>query len=360
MLLILSVTLTSMISLLHVQPAAAAPKQKATPDMSVEDVVAKVNDAVVTVINMQYLTVPGQKDEQLQATSAGSGFFIDKDGYLVTNWHVTDGGDEFAVIFADGGIADADLVGDDPRDDLAVLKIAAKDVRATVSFGDSDTLNPGQTVVAIGSPLGAFTNTVTAGVVSALGRNEFAQSINPNCQNYGNFIQHTATINHGNSGGPLFNLQGEVIGVNTYGIWTEPDGTPVQGMFFSVPSNLTKQVAQEIIATGTLATPYIGADFVQITDAIAAAYDLPVADGMYISNVPAGTPAEDAGLERGDIVTEIDGKQIAYENTLPLILLDYEPGDEVDLTIYRDDEKIIVPFTFGTTPDDVAHACSVD
>jgi 2-alkenal reductase len=333
-------------------------------DMTVEQLVEKVGGAVVTVINMTQVADSTGTQSSFQAASSGTGFIIDKDGHIVTNWHVVYGGDAFLAILADGTQVEAELVGSDPRDDLAMVKIDPADVPATVAFGDSDALKPGAPVVAIGSPLGAFTNTVTDGIVSGLGRNEFAESGNLlQCQNYTNLIQHTAPINHGNSGGPLFNMKGEVIGVNTLGLPTY-NGEPVQGLFFAVPSNLVKDVATQLIDTGKIAAPFIGASMVPITPDLNAQYQIGVDQGSLVYSIQRNSAADKAGLEEGDVILAIDDHQITPNMSLSQILLDYKPGDTVTLTILRLDrndtwQQDTMKLTFGETPQQLFEQCAL-
>ena len=352
---IAAMAISSFTGLLPVESAlAAAPSSRKTQpreEMRVEDVVKQVGDAVVTVLNFKL--PPGASEPQFYGS--GTGFIIDEDGHIVTNWHVTTGGDRYAVVLADGTLIEAEMIGEDPRDDLAVIKIDPGDIPAIVPFGDSDALNPGQTIIVIGSPLG-LSNTVSTGVVSSIGRTELSSQINPDCQNYANVLQHTAAQNPGNSGGPLFNLWGEVVGVNTLGI-DIINGQPIQGISFSIPSNLVSRIADQIIETGTIEAPYIGADFVALNPAISAAYGLPVDYGMYVRSIDDDTPAADAGMEAKDILVAIDGQEIGPARSLPLILFDYEPEDDVELTIIRDGKKRTLDLTLGQTPEEVLASC---
>lgn len=362
-----SVTFTflvvAMASLLPISQTVTAAQSATTADTDVVSVVDDVANAVVTVLNLQQLNDPGQDSAtSLQANSSGTGFIIDKEGHIVTNWHVVTGGDAFEVILADGSKAPAKLIGSDPRDDLAVVQIDASKVPDFVSLGDSSTLKPGQSIIAIGSPLGAFTNTVTDGIISGLGRNEFSSSGNADCQNYSNLIQHTAPINHGNSGGPLFNLKGEVVGVNTIGLTTVGSDV-VQGLFFAVPSDIVVQAVQELIATGTIAAPFIGADLITLDPSLNAAYDLGTDSGMYVNDVQRSSPAADAGLRPDDIILSVDGKEITQANTWALMLYDFKPGDTVDLVVQRiQNNKWVqgkLTITFGQTPQEVFAACQL-
>jgi len=344
-------------------PVAASGSQEiarsvqAQEDLSVEDLVAQVLPAVVTVYNLTtFESALGQ--EEVVPQGSGTGFVISDEGHVITNWHVVTGGQEFAVMFNDGEIVKAELVGVDARDDLAMVRIDPSEVKATVPLGDSDALRQGQTVVAIGSPLGAFTNTVTAGVVSALGRDDFGQ-LESNCQNYSDLIQHDAAINPGNSGGPLFNLQGEVVGVNTLGLPVGQDGTPLQGLFFAVPSNQVEIIAQQLIEDGRISAPYIGIESQVIDPATARANNFDQPGAIYVVSVTDDSPAEDAGIEADDIILAVDGRPITMDDSLPQILLDYEPGDQVELTILRGNDEITVDLEFGNIPDEVLAACEV-
>lgn len=326
--------------------------------MTPVEVVDQVAPAVVTVINEQ--TVSTQFGQQeTQQVGAGTGFIIDEEGHIVTNWHVVTGGTSFSVILSDGTEVDAELIGEDPRDDLAVVKIDPSAVPATVPLGDSSALRPGQSVLAIGSPLGAFGNTVTAGIVSALDRDQLGQGQTSICQNYSDLIQHDAAINQGNSGGPLFNLQGEVVGVNTLGIPQSPGGVPVQGLFFAVPSNTVSTVAEQLINQGFISAPYLGVTMWSLNPQIAAVNNLPVENGVILTGLEPGGPAEQAGLQSDDIILAINGEEITPINTLATHLLDYQPGDTVDLTVLRGGEEISIQLTFGEAPQELFEQCTL-
>jgi 2-alkenal reductase len=307
-------------------------------------VVQDVGPAVVTVINEQTVQSFGAPTAELQPAGAGTGFIIDTDGHIVTNWHVVDGGEQFLVIFADGTSTDAELIGSDPISDLAVVQVKG-DVPATVSFGDSSALLPGQPVLAIGSPLGTFSNTVTEGIVSAVGRN-FPQAGNQGPQVYTNLIQHDAAINAGNSGGPLLNMQGEVIGVNTLGIPSE-NGQPVQGLFFAIPSNEVKEITSELIENGKVVYPFVGVSYLPITPTAAAQAGLDVDYGIYVAEVEPGSPADDAGIKADDVILEIGGTKIDATNTFPVLLFQHKPGDEVEMVIHRNGKDSTVTVTLG-------------
>lgn len=331
--------------------ASASSAQEMTP----VELVKKVGPAVVTVINLQTAGNGLLGGGQAQPAGAGTGFFIDEKGDIVTNWHVVSGGDSFQVIYADGTQHKATLVGQDPRSDLAVVHVSDK-VPATVPLGNSDALQVGQPVLAIGSPLGQFTNTVTEGIVSALGRNNLAQ--NGACQQYQNLIQHDAAINPGNSGGPLFDLEGQVVGVNTLGIPVE-NGTPVQGLFFAIPSNTVKQIVSQIIENGHVAYPYMGVSIVQLDPQLSAQNDIPVDYGAYVTDVTSGGPADKAGVQTDDIILSIDGTKVTPDHTVSDILFGHKPGDTIKLQIQRGNDTTTVNLKLGELPQSVLQQCSV-
>jgi len=268
----------------------------------------------------------------------GTGFIIDGSGNIVTNEHVVHGGTGFQVILSDGRKRDATLVGSDPFSDLAVVRMD-EPPPSTVTFGDSDSLRQGQPVLAIGSPLGELTGTVTSGVISALNR-DFPTSAGTTGGEgiYTDLIQHDAAINPGNSGGPLFDLAGRVIGVNTLGI-PQSGVTPVQGLFFAIPANHVADIASQLIQNGHVAYPYIGIEFQLISPDLAAQNDLPVDHGAYVLATVQGGPAEQAGIQQGDIILSIGDQQIQGQTTFTEALFAQSPGDTITVTVLRDNEE---------------------
>jgi 2-alkenal reductase len=313
---------------------------------SLADMVEQVNPAVVTVINKQ--TFGGFYDQsgEPQTAGTGTGFFISKDGYLVTNNHVVEGSEELSVIFADGTQVDATLVGTDPLTDLAVIKVDG-DIPGYVELGDSSALRPGDHVIAIGSPLGAYTNTVTEGIVSGIGRRVQGTSAAVD-----NLIQHDAAINPGNSGGPLFTLDGKVVGVNTLVVRQSGNGIPAEGLGFAIPSDTVAQVSQAIITNGQVERPYLGITFLPLSPTASATLGLDVDYGALIQEIQPG-PASDAGLQVDDVITHIDGIAIDEDNTLTDLLFQHKPGDTVELTVHRSStsETLTVDVTLGTRPE---------
>ena len=231
--------------------------------------------------------------------SLGSGFVIDTDGHIVTNNHVIDGADLIEVTFQNGYTFEADLIGRDPATDIAVLKIKAPDGQPFVSFGDSDAIEVGEWVIAIGNPLG-YSGTVTAGIISARNRDI-------STGNYDDFIQTDVAINQGNSGGPLFNMDGEVIGVNTAII--SPTGYSI-GLSFSVPSDLAASVSTQLIEFGETRRGYLGVRTQKVSADLARAYGLRSAHGAIVRTVVDESPAAKAGLQKGDLIVRIGDRDI--------------------------------------------------
>ncbi|MGH2531406.1 MAG: S1C family serine protease [Thermomicrobiales bacterium] len=319
---------------------------EARGEMTAVEVVETVAPAVVTVINRQVFR-GADGAGIIQPIGSGTGFVIDDEGHIVTNAHVVAGGDDFEVIFANGDEFEAEPIGADPISDLAVIKVEGE-MPVTVALGDSDELKPGQPVLAIGSPLGSYTNTVTQGIVSALGRD---LSLQPS--QYTNLVQHDAAINPGNSGGPLFNLAGEVVGVNTLGIDELEDGRTAQGLFFAIPSNTVGEIAEQLIDDGEVIYPFFGVGYVSVTDLVAAQADLAVDYGVLVERVEPGAPADDAGIEAGDVILAINGEEIDRQQSFTEVLFAYEPGDTVEATIQRGDEQFTVDVTLGERPPDL-------
>jgi len=267
------------------------------------------------------------------ATAEGSGFEIDSNGDIVTNQHVVAGETSITVRFQDGSTAKATLVGTDPSTDIAVVKVnVASSKLHPLTFGDSSALQVGQAVAAIGSPFG-LPESLTSGIVSALGRTIEA----PNNYSISGAIQTDAAINHGNSGGPLLNSAGQVIGVNAQ---IESDGGGNEGVGFAIPSNAVKNVADTIISGGKVQHAYLG---VQIGDASSG-------QGAEISAVTSGTPADKAGLQAGDVVTQLDGTPVENADDLTAKINAHAPGDKVTLTIVRNGSTKTVDVTLGTRP----------
>jgi 2-alkenal reductase len=311
-------------------------------------VVQEIGPAVVSIINTE------QPEDSLfgtsQATSAGSGIIIDRNGYILTNYHVVAQEQTLRVTFANGTSTSATLVGGDPTNDIAVIKVDTK-VPAVASFGDSSTVQTGETVIAIGNALGNLQNTVTEGIVSGLNRN-LPNGNDPSGNSMlQNLIQTDAAINHGNSGGPLVDLEGQVIGINTAVVRSSgSDGSDpndqAQGLGFAIPSNTAKQVADRLIFKTP--SPYLGVNYLPVSAQIASAYGLPV--GAFVKSVLSNSPAAHAGLKNQDVITAVDGMAIDDQHDLKTALDSYHIGDRVRLTVYRGGQTITLSVTLGKRP----------
>ncbi len=310
-------------------------------EMTVPKVVDSVSDAVVEIIA-----------ESQQGGGTGSGFIIDKNANIITNNHVIEGARRITVILPGNKVARAQLVGRDPLTDIAVLRLQEKNL-PTVPLGDAEKLEVGETVVAIGSALGlAGGPTVTTGVVSALNRAEDEPGSAPNVRGprLYDLIQTDTAINPGNSGGPLLNLRGEVVGVNTLGQRATGAGVPVQGINFAVSINTARSVAQEIIEKGEVVYPYIGISGEFLYPQVAVTRGLPNIRGQLVVEVQPGTPAAEANLRQGDIITEINGKRIEDESTFNRLLRANDPGDTIRLGINRNGQEREVEITLAERP----------
>lgn len=312
---------------------------------AITDAVARVGPAVVTVVNYMQPQM-NFFGPATPATATGSGVIVAADGYIVTNNHVVADSDRLEVILADGTTLPARLVGVDPFADLAVLKVDGT-VPAVAEWGNSDELKPGETVIAIGSPLGDFKNTVTAGVVSAMGR-----SIETGTgYQMEDLIQTDAAINQGNSGGPLVNLAGQVVGINTLvvrGRWLS--STVAEGLGFAIPSSTARAVAEQIIAKGYVARPYLGIRWQTITPDLAARYRLGADHGVVVTEVLRGSPADQAGVQRGDILTAIAGASIGEDAPFINLLLRHKPGEKVSLEVVRGGETLHLEVILAERP----------
>jgi serine protease Do len=310
-------------------------------ETTITKAVAEVGPSVVTVVG----TIPGQMTffgPTGDQTVSGSGVFISQDGYILTNNHVVEGVKEVNIVLSDGRQQKATIVGTDLYADLAVLKTTGQ-VPAVATLGNSDTLKPGESVIAIGSPLGDFKNTVTAGVISATGR-----SIDTG-QGYQieGLIQTDAAINQGNSGGPLVNLAGQVIGINTLIIRSGNSGAIAEGLGFAIPANTARAVAEQIMQKGYFSRPYLGIRWQSISPDIAAAYNLPVKWGAYVTDVTANSPAGKAGLQSDDIIVQIGDIPVDETHSYINVLFQYKPGDPVTVVVLRNGQSLDLQVTLG-------------
>jgi serine protease Do len=266
-----------------------------------------------------------EQQREYKQRSLGSGFIIDKDGYIVTNNHVIAGADEIKVKLNSGKEYDAKIIGRDPSTDIALIKIKADSNYSVAVFGDSDALKVGQWVVAIGSPFG-LEHTVTAGIVSAKGR---VIGSGP----YDDFIQTDASINPGNSGGPLINMKGRVIGINTAII------AGGNGIGFAIPANMAKGVIKQLKKEGTVTRGWLGVGIQNISDEMAEYYGIKDKNGVLVSRVFPGDPADKAGIRTKDIITEINGKKIKTSRELTRIIAAFHVGQMVNISVLRDGKE---------------------
>jgi serine protease Do len=340
-------------------PALARP----APD-SFADLVSKLLPTVVNISTSQTLKAPpagtmpqlppGSPLEDLfknflgpnssrprHVTSLGSGFIIDASGYVVTNNHVIEDSDQITVSLQDGSSMPARVVGRDVKTDLALLKVTPKKPLPAAHFGDSDHARIGDWVVAIGDPFG-IGSTVTAGIVSARNRNI-------NAGDYDDFIQTDAPINRGNSGGPLFDTDGNVIGINSQ-IYT-PSGGSV-GIGFAIPSNLARQVVNQLRQFGAARRGWIGVRIQPVTPEIAEGLGLPTTQGALVAGVTGGGPAAKAGLINGDLITGFDGRPVIDDRSLPRIVADTPMGKTVNIDVLRKGRKQSLKITVQKLADD--------
>lgn len=331
---------------------------------AIADLVERVSPAVVTVLSTQearsgvrgmmpfpfpedspfgeffrrfgpeLMPMPPQGREMPRRSGVGSGFVIESDGYIVTNNHVVEGADTVTVRLADEREFEAEVLGTDPQTDLALLKIDAEGL-AELEFGDSDALRVGDDVIAVGNPFG-LGGTVTRGIISALGRDI-------NAGPYVDFIQTDASINRGNSGGPLLNLEGEVIGVNS-AIYS-PTGNWV-GVGFAIPSNTAAWVIEDLREDGTVERGWLGVAIQPVTEEIAEALGLDTTAGALVADVAADSPASGM-LETGDIILRFNGREVAASRDLPRIVAETPPGTEAEIEILRGNARETVTVELG-------------
>ena len=304
----------------------------------------KVSDAVVSVLNFSQTG-----KDSFQEVSEGSGVIYKKSGdaaYVVTNNHVINGAAQIQVMLHDGQKVTATLVGKDAMTDLAVLKIAADKVTTTAAFGDSNKIQVGQKVLAIGSPLGSqYASSVTEGIISA--KKRLVESSSEDGQNYGGstVIQTDAAINPGNSGGPLINFAGQVIGINSMKLSSSASGTSVEGMGFAIPSNQVVDIVNKLVKYGQVTRPAIGIGLVELSavtvDDQKSLLKIPdtVKGGVVVMSLTPNGPAAKAGIQKYDVITGIDGKTVTGQADLREELYKHDLNDTVTITYYHQAEK---------------------
>ncbi|MDP9261671.1 MAG: trypsin-like peptidase domain-containing protein [Actinomycetota bacterium] len=364
-----STTVREVIDAAPVRPAGSASFAGASKPLTIHDVYARAAPGVVQVTATRRVAVQtnpfldpfgfgGTTAETQEAL--GSGFVIDKAGHIVTNYHVVRGAQRVQVSFSNNERLAAQVVGRDPATDVAVLQVKAQSRALTpLDLGNSDAVRVGDAVVAIGNPLGED-RSITSGIVSALQRRIFA----PNGAPIDNVIQTDAALNHGNSGGPLLNTRGRVIGVNSQIQTADGSGGNI-GIGFAIPVNTVKNVAAQLIAKGVVEHPFVGLSARAITPHVAALFRLPVKSGLLVGKVCKSSGAADAGVRGarqevtlagvtwplgGDIIVKVDGLRVASLDQLRTIVADKKPGDSVELELYRSTSTLDVKVKLGREP----------
>jgi len=349
-----------------VQAAAPTAPAVSTSNLSINEIYERSAPGVVQIVSTEKatqakdpffgtpFTEPGQQ-------ALGSGFVLDKEGHIVTNYHVVQGASKIQVGFSDNASYSAKVVGSDPSTDIAVLKVDAPSRALTpLPLGDSDRVAVGDQVVAIGNPFG-LDRTATAGIISAIQRRITA----PNGFSIDHALQTDAPINHGNSGGPLIDAHGEVIGVNSQIETGGTSGDGNVGIGFAVPSNTVKEVVAQILKTGTVQHAYLGVSLHDLSGGVARTFHLPVTTGVLVETVQPGTAAAKAGLKGGtthttvagedyymggDLIVGVGATEIRSSDQLRDIISGHKPGDTLTLQVYRGSKKITVTVKLGRQP----------
>jgi len=349
-----------------ISPAVARAESVTTPvaPSSFVTIVRRVKPAVVKVISEsiverrsmfgddffdQFFNTPRRQEKR---SGEGSGFFISADGYILTNNHVVKDAVKVKIFNIDKEEFTAKIIGTDPKTDLALLKVNAKDA-TYINLGDSDSVEVGEWVLAIGNPFGQDL-TVTSGIISAKGRHL-------GLSQFEDFLQTDAAINMGNSGGPLINMKGEAIGINST-ILTPSAGNI--GIGFAIPANLAKKVVADLKTKGKVVRGWFGIQIQEITEGDAKDYDLP-AGGVLVSRVEENSPAQKAGLKRYDLITAVNGRTVKSMSGLQMEIANAAPGDEVSVTVFRNRDKLVLKVKVTEAPDaakeqDVAESSGVD
>ena len=327
------------------QNTSAAQPVKINESSAIIDVAAKASPAVVRIVST---TNPNNIDPTA-TEGIGSGILYDKNGWILTNRHVVSGGGKLTVELKDGRQFDGTIYGIDTLTDLAIVKVDATDL-PTAAIGDSSTLKVGQTTIAIGSPLGTYTSTVTSGILSATGRSIDVDSSG----RINNLLQTDTAINPGNSGGPLLDIGGNVIGINT------AIAANANGIGFAIPINIARPIMEQAVAGQKLARPYIGIVYEMLDLQRANQLNLSVHEGAYIGAsqgtdqtsepVVPGGPADKAGIKVGDIIVTIEGQAIDSEHPLDSVLTQFAPGRTVTIGLLRNGQTVEVKLTLGTRP----------
>ncbi len=320
-------------------------KLKLEESSAIIDSVKKVNPAVVSITTTA--TAQDFFGRTIEEQGGGTGFIITNDGLILTNKHVAEAGSSLSVLTAEKKSYSAKVAALDPTNDLAIIKIEASGL-PVVDLGDSNDLQIGQWVIAVGNALGEFQNTVTVGVISARERQITAGGGTTQQEQLSNLLQTDAAINSGNSGGPLVNLAGQVVGINT------AVASNAQNIGFAIPINQAKNAIDSYKSSGKIVKPYLGVRYTIVTKDVQQSLNLPVDYGALIGAgsgqdaVVSGSPAQKAGLKSGDILLDINGERIDENSTLGVLISQYKPGDEVEIKILRDGKESTIKLKLGS------------
>lgn len=313
-------------------------------EQSIANVAKKVAPSVVSIVTSSKVRSMYGTASQ---SGAGTGIIISKDGYVLTNNHVIDGASKVSVVDSSGNIYDSvDVIGRDPLNDVAFLKIDSDSNFTPAELGDSSTIRVGQQVVAIGNALGQYQNTVTSGIISGAGRPVTASTSDGETESLTDLLQTDASINPGNSGGPLLNMSGQVIGINT------AIADDANGIGFAIPINATKGVIAEVLENGKVQRAFLGVNYLDVTPEVARENNLSVSTGAYVfvesgSPVAKNSPAEKAGIQKGDVIQKINDITVGSQGGLSSIIGQFRPGDTVTVTILRDGITLTKELTFS-------------
>jgi len=337
----------------------AVPKDVIKTAVAFSDIVRKVSPSVVNISTIRTMSPeergplydffePFHKGRRWKEESMGSGVIVSSDGYILTNYHVIEGAEEIKVTLYDKRTYKAKIIGADPKTDLALIKIDETDL-PVIPWADSDRLQVGEFVLAFGNPFG-LSHTVTMGIVSATGR------ANVGVADYEDFIQTDAAINPGNSGGPLVNVRGEIVGINT-AIFSRSGG--YQGIGFAVPSNMARAVMKQLKNKGRVVRGWIGVSIQEMTQELAKKFGLKRAEGVLISDVFSKSPAGRAGLKRGDIILELNGKKVPGVNQLRNMIAQLPVGTNITMKLKRANNVFTVVVTIEEMPKDYMEVSSI-
>lgn len=322
-------------SIVEISTLRSVESRAPSSDRELEELLRRLNPGQEPDLNIEDMPQPRQRG------AVGSGFLMSADGYVITNNHVVVGADEIQVHLNDRRVFDAEVVGLDEPSDLALLKVDASNL-PFVEFGDSDALRVGDWVLAIGSPFG-LEFSAAAGIVSAMGRSIPGRS----SYNYMSFIQSDVAINQGNSGGPLFNLNGEVIGINSQ-ILSSTGGS--NGISFSIPSNVAMNVVNQLRDSGRVERGLLGVRMREVDYALAEIFGMERPRGAFVDEVQPGSPAQTSGIQNEDIILEFNGHEIEFFTDLPFYVGQYQPGTEAELVVYRNGEILQRTVVLGDSP----------